>query len=168
MTSEQSNGVLLALDAGVRETGWAVFGPGEATTTGVIGTAHHRRMDAQSRVSQLIESLDLLVERRQPGEAAHSLPSGIRWEVPALDLLSTGLIAWSRRHKLPLYAYTSQEVRSAIAGHTNASQDQLAYAVMLRLGLIGQGKTTHEWEALAVGHYHLYQRPGAGTRAASG
>ena len=26
---------------------------------------------------------------------------------------------------------------------------------MLLLGLIGQGRSTHEWEAIAVGHYHL-------------
>ena len=56
---------------------------------------------------------------------------------------------------LPLHAYTAQEVRSAIAGQTNASQDQLAFAVMERLGLIGLSKTPHEWEALAVGDYHL-------------
>jgi len=26
---------------------------------------------------------------------------------------------------------------------------------MLILGLIGQGRSTHEWEAIAVGHFHL-------------
>jgi hypothetical protein len=26
---------------------------------------------------------------------------------------------------------------------------------MLLLGLIGQGRSTHEWEAIAVGHHHL-------------
>ena len=42
----------------------------------------------------------------------------------------------------------------AIAGHPNASRDQLGYATMLLLGLIGLGRSTHEWEAIAVGHYH--------------
>ena len=56
---------------------------------------------------------------------------------------------------MAVYTYTAQEVRESMAGHPNASRDQLAYAVMACLGLIGQGKTTHEWEALAVGHYHL-------------
>ena len=75
--------------------------------------------------------------------------------MPALDLLEAALADWSRRHRLCLYSYTAQEVRSAIAGHPNVSRDQLAYEVMVRLGLIGESKTTHEWEALAVGHYHL-------------
>ena len=60
-------------------------------------------------------------------------------------------------------AYTSQEVREAMTGHPNASRDQLAYAVMVSLGLIGQAKTTHEWEALAVGQYHLTRGAAAAT-----
>ena len=56
---------------------------------------------------------------------------------------------------LPQFSYTAQEVRAAVAGHPNASRDQLGYAIMLLLGLIGQGRSTHEWEAIAVGHYHL-------------
>ena len=102
-----------------------------------------------------MESLDSLIKRWRPELVAHSLPSGIRWPVPALDLLSDNLAQWSLRHRLPVYAYTAQEVREAMTGHPNASRDQLAYAVMASLGLIGQGKTTHEWEALAVGYYHL-------------
>ncbi len=54
-----------------------------------------------------------------------------------------------------MHAYTAQEVRGFVTGHPNASRDQLAYAVMARLGLIGQAKNTHEWEAIAVGQYHL-------------
>lgn len=151
------NGILLALDAGVRESGWAVFEDGCTVTTGVIGAGTKRRTEAEVRISRLVESLDLLVDRWRPGEVTHSLPSGIRWPVPALDLLGDSLAKWSRKHNLPMYAYTAQQVRESMAGHPNASRDQLAYAVMVRLGLIGEGKTTHEWEALAVGHYHLTQ-----------
>ena len=90
----------------------------------------------------------------QPVSVAHSLPSGIHWPVPALDLLQASLVQWSQSQGLALHSYTTQEVRAAIVGHPNASRQQLAYAMMERLGLIGQSKTTHEWEALAVGCYH--------------
>ena len=154
MTGPQDVAPLLALDAGVRETGWAIFRPEGVIETGAIGTATRRRVDAESRVGQLVKSLDLLVAQWRPVSVAHSLPSGIHWPVPALDLLQASLVRWSQRHGLPLHEYTAQEVRTAIAGHPNASRHQLAYAVMVRLGLIGQSKTTHEWEALAVGCYH--------------
>ena len=82
-------------------------------------------------------------------------PSGINWPVPALDLLVLSLARWSTERCLPQFSYTTQVVRTAIAGHPNASRDQLGYAIMLLLGLVGQGRSTHEWEAIAVGHYHL-------------
>ena len=101
-----------------------------------------------------------LVEEWQPGLVAQSQPSGIHWTVPSLELLDSALVGWSGHHRLCLYAYTAQAVRAAIAGHSNASRDQLAYSVMAGFGLIGQRKTTHEWEAVAVGFYHLSRRPG--------
>ena len=50
---------LLALDAGIRETGWAIFRPEGAIETGAIRTATRRRVDAESKVVQLLVSLDL-------------------------------------------------------------------------------------------------------------
>ena len=43
-----------------------------------------------------------------------------------------------------LTAYTAQEAGDAIARHPNTSKDQLGYAIMLKLGLNGQGRATHE------------------------
>ena len=148
-------GVLIALDAGVRETGWAVFSPKAEPVTGVIGLPGRRGMKAPERLSHLIEALDKLVTRWNPEEVAHSQPSGIHWSVPALELLDAALLEWATRHRFPMYGYSAQEVRTAVTGHPNAPKDQLAHDVMVGLGLIGQAKTTHEWEAMAVGHYHL-------------
>ena len=152
-------GALLALDAGVRETGWAVFNPGSEVVTGVIGLPARRGIKARDRLTHLIEGLDALVEQWRPEMVVHSQPSGIHWPVPALELLDAALLEWSGRHRLRLYAYTAQEVRTAVAGHPNASREELAYAVMAGLGLIGQAKTTHEWEAIAVGQFHASRAP---------
>ena len=114
------------------------------------------QLDARwSRVSHLLQSLDELTEKWNPKLVALCQPSGISWPVPALDLLLTSLAEWSAGRDMPQFSYTAQEVRTAIAGHPNASRDQLGYATMLLLGLIGQGRFTYEWEAIAVGHYHL-------------
>ena len=153
---------LLALDAGVRETGWAVFSSGSEVTTGTISIPGRRALDAASRLTHLTRSLDCLMERLAIFAVVHSLPSGIHWAVPALELLETSLREWSRRHQLRLFAYSAQDVRTAFTGHPNATRESLAYAVMSSLGLIGQGKSTHEWEAIAVGHYHLSRQVGKG------
>jgi Holliday junction resolvasome RuvABC endonuclease subunit len=154
MTLAPDSPVLLALDAGVRETGWAVFKDGEVIESGVTGLSTRRKLEPEVRVSHLIESLNELVGRWDPQAVALCQPSGINWPVPALDLLISSLAAWCSERTLPQFYYTAQEVRTAIAGQPNASRDQLGYAIMLLLGLIGQGRSTQEWEAIAVGHYH--------------
>ena len=154
MSNDDARKTLLALDAGVRQTGWAVFVPGQEVRSGVIGMPGRRNLNAQARLSNLVDCLDELVERWRPAAVAHSQPSGIHWTVPSLELLDAALSAWAQRHHLPLYPYTAQEVRTAVTGHPNVSKDELAYAVMAGLGLIGEVKTPHEWEAIAVGHYH--------------
>ncbi len=160
MTCSGQPRTLLAIDAGVRETGWAIFGAAGLDRTGVIAVARRGRVDGAARVDHLIQCLDGLVDRWQPGTVACCQPSGINWPIPSLELLDAALCRWADRHGLNLYTYSTQEVRSAIAGHANASQDQLGYAIMVCLGLIGQGKTTHEWEAVAAGHYHLTRHQG--------
>jgi Holliday junction resolvasome RuvABC endonuclease subunit len=147
--------VVLALDAGVRESGWAVFRDGKVEDTGVVGMRTRQRLDPEVRITHLLAALEELAANWRPETIVLSRPSGINWPVPALDLLDDRLSRWSADRAVGLAAYTAQEVRAAIAGHPNASKDQLGYAIMLKLGLIGQGRTTHEWEAIAVGHYHL-------------
>ncbi len=136
---------LLALDAGVGETGWAMFFPGYEVTTGVIGIPGRRGMSVPARLRHLTEELDRLVEQWDPHAVVHSLPSGIHWPVPALQLLGNALQEWCQRCQLPLFAYSAQEVRTGLTGRSNASREELSYAVMLDLELIGQSKTTHEW-----------------------
>ena len=160
--------VLLALDAGVRETGWAVFSPGAEVTTGVIGIPGRREMNVPGRLSHLTQGLDRLLECWCVSAVVHSEPSGIHWQVPALEQLDSALQEWSQRHRLRLFGYSAQAVRTALTGHPNATREDLAYAVMSGLELIGRSKTTHEWEAIGVGHYHLTRKRGSTERLASG
>ena len=155
MVGHDAAPVLLAMDAGVRETGWAIFQSRCLVTTGIIRVPHRRRLDAEIRICYLIGCLDEVVAEWQPGAVVYSRPSGPHWPIQALELLEAGLVAWSKRQRLGLYSYSAQEVRSAMAGHPNVSRDEIAYADMAMLALIGQGKTQHESEAVAAGDYHL-------------
>ena len=147
--------ILMSLDAGVRETGWAVFDREEIRATGAIALKSRHRIDASARIDHLVESLDHLLSEWKPDAIACCQPTGIGWKVPALELLDSALSEWSSRHQMCLYSYTAQEVRAVVAGHPNASRGDLGYSVMMRFGLIGHSKTTHEWEAIAIGGYHL-------------
>ena len=61
----------------------------------------------------------------------------------------------AREHKLRMCCYPHRDIRSALSGRPNAAKEELAYAVMTRWGLLGTGKSTYEWNAIAVGDYHL-------------
>ncbi len=151
--------VLLALDAASWITGWAVFRGEEVAATGVIGLP--RSKDGPfppERLAHLVGELDALSARWQPQEVVVSQPSGLRWQMPALDLVIEGLRDWGRRRQLPLQFYTDQEVRRAISGRERVTASQLAYDTMALLGVVGQPRTTREWEAIAAGYYHLANR----------
>ena len=156
---------LLALDAGTRTTGWAVFHGYAPHHTGLI-TIRRRRPhhaadaadDAASRIPRLLAELDAL--------AAHHAPSAIALSRPnppgatasaALSALAAALDDWAQQAGIPLTPYPAAEVRRAVAGHPRAAPPALAYAVMSALNLLGARKSPHEWTALAVGAYHLYR-----------
>lgn len=147
--------ILLALDPGVGETGWAIFSGWSPVATGIIAPPRARAAGAAVRIAALLGSLEELREGYRPDEAALCEPSGLRWSAPALTLLGSELTRWAAAAQLPLASYSAGEVRRAVAGHPRASRQALAFAVMDALGLIGVHKTTHEWEAIAVGAYHL-------------
>ena len=146
---------VLALDAGVRETGWAVLLPDGTIETGIIRLSRSRTLDTTGRVSHLVERLDRLAAWWSPRVIAYGQPSGIRWPEPSLEFLDASLVKWASERQLALHTYPAQEVRAAIARHSRVPPDQLAYAMMRRLRLIGVRKSTPEWEALAIGYYHL-------------
>ena len=68
---------LLALDAGVRETGWAILGSGRQVSTGMIGMKGLRGIDAPARLAHMVAKLDQLADEWRPAAVAHSRPSGI-------------------------------------------------------------------------------------------
>jgi Holliday junction resolvasome RuvABC endonuclease subunit len=134
--------VLLALDAGVRQTGWAVFESKRLLRTGVIASPKRNGLKGRDRIASLMVELELLAEDSQPQAVACCQPSGINWSVPSIRLLEESLLYWSETRKIGFYSYTTQEIRAAIAGFANALPDRLGYAIMVRLGLIGGGPPT--------------------------
>lgn len=161
---------LLALDAGTRNTGWAVFRGYVPHCTGVIALRRRKDNDAAAeRIVRLTDELDELAGRCMPGAIAVSRPAGLGGPrpAPALALLETALDEWAQRAGIPLAAYPMAEVRRAVAGHPRAAPQALAFAVMSALNMLGAGKTAHEWAALAVGAYHLYRTEQASPQGAA-
>ena len=148
-------GLLLALAPGLRQTGWAVLDGPTVARSGVVGLNSSRKMDPGDRIAHQLDALSSVVVRWPAVCAVRSKAGGINWRVPGLEQLDDALHIWTSDLGIPLLGYTTQEVRAAVAGQPNASREALCYAIMRRLGLIGQSRATAEWEAIAVGYYHL-------------
>ena len=156
---------LLALDAGTRTTGWAVFHGYAPHQTGLITIRRRQQRsaaddpdDAASRIPRLLAELDALAAQHAPTAIALYRPNPPGTAAPAaLDALAAALAHWSQQAGIPLTPYPAAAVRRAVAGHPRAAPPALAHAVMTALNLLGARKSAHEWTALAVGAYHLYR-----------
>ncbi len=156
--SAPAAGSLMALAPRLRETGWAIFHGSTVTASGVAGLKARRKMEPSSHIAHQLDALSAVAVRWQAVWAARSRADGINWQAPGLERLDVALHIWADRLGIPLSGYTTQEVRAAVAGQPNASRDAVCYAIMRLLGLIGQSRATAEWEAIAVGCYHLALR----------
>ena len=155
MKAEGQSQKVLAVDAGVRTSGWAVFQNGSVEASGVVALRSRNRLEPEVRIDHLMASLDDLAGQWQPQTIVLGRPEGINCPAPALDLLNHRLSWWSSCQAARMAIYTAKAVRAAITGQSNPSRDLLGYGIMRRLGLIGEIRATREWEAIALGHYHL-------------
>ena len=126
--------------------------------TGVI-VAYDRslRPDIQHRIRAIEGELDKTALRWRPSAVAYGKPPQLQLphQQESLELLKQSLEKWAQDHSLPIYCYPVREIRCALVGRANGAKQELVYAVMTRWGLLGEGKTTPEWNAIAVGDYHL-------------
>ncbi len=153
----QGNGDLLAISVGTRRTGWAVFVDGLLKETGVISIPAVLRARPDERAVLLVCSLDELAVRWDVHEVASRGRSSVGLPQRGMAALEAALSRWREFRGVAWYSYTTAEVRTVLAGKPNASKEALSYAVMERLGLIGETRAAEEWEAAAIGVYHLRQ-----------
>ena len=152
----------LAVYPGLRQSGWAVLAAGhgsergyiEVMESGVAGNSDRRKMDPGLRIASQLRDLDAVVSRWSPSCLVCASPNGGNWGKQGLLQLDHALRLWARNLSLPLTVHAATDVRATVAGRSNASKDALAYAIMHLLGLIGQVRSSLEWEAIAAGWYH--------------
>ena len=77
MSKNREPQVVLALDAGVRESGWAVFREGKVEDTGVVRMRTRQRLDPEVRIAHLLAALEELAAIWQPQTIVLSKLSGI-------------------------------------------------------------------------------------------
>lgn len=172
---------LLAIDLSVREMGWAVFSTEHSPASGADTdeTAYMKRLPEgcawrivntgavdpkygskhtklPERLENIKRELARMAELWRPAEAACGRQSLLHLPQrrESVEALGKVLDAWAKEHDIRLFIYPLKDVRIAMLGRANAGKEELAYTVMTRWGMVGTGKSTHEWTAIAIGDYH--------------
>ena len=144
--------------------------PWELVETGVIIAPHRpRRIDVSSQLKAIQAELDRVEDMWRPQAVACWKPSVMQLpqQQKVLEMLGRMMDLWAQSHGLRLYSYPPREIRTSLIGRANAGKEELTYAVMTRWGLLGEEKTTHEWNAVAVGDYHLGLKEAVGDQGAA-
>lgn len=157
---------VLALYPNLRQTGWAVFRTWDGAeafvpslaASGTVGPGLRTKMEPLERISRHLQSLATITERWHPRVAVCSWPGGMDWGAAGMHQLEEHLRRWADGQSLDVVDYGALRVRAALAGKSNASKEALAYSIMERLNLVGEYRSALEWEAIAVGYYHLALR----------
>ena len=165
-TASYPTGPLLALYPNLRQTGWAVFGARTYEGTpvsflaagGTVGPGLRTKMEPRERIAHQLQSLTAVARQWRPRYAVCSWPGGMDWVSAGMLQLEEHLRRWAESQSLPIVGYPAPEVRTALAGKSNASKGALAYSVMERLNLVGENRSALEWEAIAAGYHHLTLR----------
>ena len=173
---------LLAIDLSVRELGWALFSTENNSKLGALSEGRYpKRLQGQEgcawsivntgamdpkcgskhtklpeRLENIKKELERMAELWRPTEAACGRQSLLHLpqRKESVEALGKVLDEWSKEHEIRLFIYPLKDVRIAMLGRANAGKEELAYTVMTRWGMIGTGKSTHEWNAIAIGDYH--------------
>ena len=123
----------------------------------IVAQSRAHPLEVTERIRVIKQELDKMAQTWDPQKVACGkrpliqLPAQQMW----MDMLAEALELWAHERNLPLRCYNLKDIRAAIVGRTNVAKEELAYAMMTRWGLLGHGKTTQEWNAIAVGDYHI-------------
>ncbi len=175
-------GNLLAIDLSVREMGWAFFSTENSPDSGEVNPASDakrfrgqegcawrivdtgamdqkcgsKRTNLPQRLENIKKELERMALLWRPAEAACGRQSLLHLpqRKESVEALGQVLAEWAKDHDIRLFVYPLKDVRTAMLGRANAGKEELAYTVMTRWGMVGTGKSTHEWTAIAIGDYH--------------
>lgn len=158
---------LVAIDPGSNAMGVAVFGGGVLVDTFTIKAsakvkdADERTWDMLRRVGMWRESLtNLPLSMMRESTLAYEDPvymtvQGQARPISQLYRFVGHLDQWARDQGWKVYKYPVPDIKHGIVGTVSASKVAVETVLRHELNLHDEVKTEHEWDAIAVGIYHL-------------
>ncbi len=148
----------LGIDPGSRNLGYGLVSKnGNKLSTENYGTLQfNTETDSNDRLLEIYNRVKALLNELKPSEVAIEKMFFAKNAVSAMKLgMARGVVILAVKESgIPLFEYSPNEIKSAVAGFGHADKDQVAKMVTLLLG-VRDFKTKDASDALAIAIAHL-------------
>jgi len=147
--------MILAIDPGLANTGWAVLEEGKLVECGALKT---KIADGSAkRLGQIYKEIERLIKKYKVEEVAMETLYFAKNAKSAIVVSEAiGVIKLcADRCGLEVFGYTPLQVKMALVGYGRAEKEQVEIMVRNLLGIEGNITPSHASDAVAVGLTHL-------------
>lgn len=147
--------MVLGIDPGIANTGWAVVDVDKLIDCGCIVTKTENELE--KRFDEIIKELDNIFGKYNIDEVAIEtlyFNKNIKSAMKVSEMIGL-LKCWALNKKIKIFEYTPLQIKSSLVGYGRAQKSQVELMVRVILGLNENIRPSHASDAVAVAITHL-------------
>ena len=148
--------MILGIDPGLENTGWAVIKDGRLVGVGVILTSKKDR--SQARLKKIYEEKQKIIKKEKVNVVSMESLFFAKNAKSALEVAEAiGVIKIAAEDlKVAVFEYTPLQIKMALVGYGRAEKEQVEVMVRQSLGIEENIKPSHASDAVAAALTHEY------------
>lgn len=148
--------MILGIDPGLENTGWAVIKDGRLVGVGVILTS--KKGSSQARLKKIYEEIQKIIKKEKVNVVSMESLFFAKNAKSALEVAEAiGVIKIAAEDlKVAVFEYTPLQIKMALVGYGRAEKEQVEVMVRQSLGIEENIKPSHASDAVAAALTHEY------------
>ena len=148
--------MILGIDPGLENTGWAVIKDGRLVGVGVILT--RKKDSSQARLKKIYEEIQKIIKKEKVNVVSMESLFFAKNAKSALEVAEAiGVIKIAAEDlKVAVFEYTPLQIKMALVGYGRAEKEQVEVMVRQSLGIEENIKPSHASDAVAAALTHEY------------
>lgn len=148
--------MILGIDPGLENTGWAVVKESQLIDVGVILT--NKKDSSQVRLKKIYEEIQKIIKREKVNVVAMEslfFAKNVKSALAVAEGIGVVKIA-AEGLNVPVFEYTPLQIKMALVGYGRAEKEQVEAMVRQSLGIEKNIKPSHAADAVAAALTHEY------------
>lgn len=148
--------MILGIDPGIANTGWAILDCDKLIACGCIVTGV--KSESGERFGEIIRELDKLRKKYKVKEISIEtlyFAKNVKSAMKVSEMIGS-VKYWALKNKLKVFEYTPLQIKLSLVGYGRAEKSQVELMVRNILGLKENIKPSHASDAVAVAITHLH------------